>query len=267
MNKSPIEWCDYTWNPITGCLHGCQYCYARRFAARGMGRYELTEFRPTFHTDRLVEPAKVKKPSRIFVGSMSDLLGTWDWMWMNDNDGCYGGTGAPSGLEICEQIARAMEAAPQHTYIILTKADLSSPVQQQKARLLIDAGAWLGVSVTGDVNKSEEEAARINALAALGHKRSLISFEPIMGLSLLTYHAVRNYATGTSNEKLGWLIIGGLTPKSKLTEYQQKEERYDASSLAEICAEHGVPCFLKDNLGFPIKSQEYPEEMETEATP
>jgi len=28
MNKSKIEWCDMTWNPITGCLHGCEYCYA-----------------------------------------------------------------------------------------------------------------------------------------------------------------------------------------------------------------------------------------------
>jgi hypothetical protein len=34
MNKSKIEWCDRTWNPVTGCLHGCQYCYAERIAKR-----------------------------------------------------------------------------------------------------------------------------------------------------------------------------------------------------------------------------------------
>jgi hypothetical protein len=24
-----IEWARWTWNPITGCKHGCKYCYAR----------------------------------------------------------------------------------------------------------------------------------------------------------------------------------------------------------------------------------------------
>ena len=30
MNKSLIEWCDFTWNPVTGCQHGCPYCYASK---------------------------------------------------------------------------------------------------------------------------------------------------------------------------------------------------------------------------------------------
>ena len=34
MNDTKIEWCDMTWNPVTGCLHGCEYCYARRIAER-----------------------------------------------------------------------------------------------------------------------------------------------------------------------------------------------------------------------------------------
>ena len=39
MNKTSIEWVKnpdgsqgYTWNPVTGCLNGCEYCYARRLA-------------------------------------------------------------------------------------------------------------------------------------------------------------------------------------------------------------------------------------------
>lgn len=34
MNKTKIDWCDSTWNPVTGCLHGCEYCYARGITKR-----------------------------------------------------------------------------------------------------------------------------------------------------------------------------------------------------------------------------------------
>ena len=34
MNKTSIEWCDSTWNPVTGCNNGCKYCYVRRIAQR-----------------------------------------------------------------------------------------------------------------------------------------------------------------------------------------------------------------------------------------
>ena len=34
MLKTKIEWCDSTWNPVTGCQHGCEYCYAKRIAER-----------------------------------------------------------------------------------------------------------------------------------------------------------------------------------------------------------------------------------------
>ena len=34
MNDTKIEWCDMTWNPVTGCLHGCEYCYAKKVAHR-----------------------------------------------------------------------------------------------------------------------------------------------------------------------------------------------------------------------------------------
>lgn len=37
MNNTKIEWCDSTWNPVTGCLHGCEYCYAKKQANRFKG--------------------------------------------------------------------------------------------------------------------------------------------------------------------------------------------------------------------------------------
>ena len=40
-NKTKIDWCDSTWNPVTGCLHGCEYCYARKISERFGGCWRL----------------------------------------------------------------------------------------------------------------------------------------------------------------------------------------------------------------------------------
>ena len=34
-----IDWCDSSWNPVTGCMHGCEYCYARNIAYRFGGGF------------------------------------------------------------------------------------------------------------------------------------------------------------------------------------------------------------------------------------
>ena len=43
MNETKIEWCDKTWNPITGCTKcspGCVNCYAFKIAyTRLAGRF------------------------------------------------------------------------------------------------------------------------------------------------------------------------------------------------------------------------------------
>ena len=39
MNRTDIDWCDVTWNPVTGCKRDCPYCYAKKIADRlGMGK-------------------------------------------------------------------------------------------------------------------------------------------------------------------------------------------------------------------------------------
>ena len=68
--KNSIGWADYTWNPVTGCKRRCKYCYARKIHNR-FYKYPFSEIR--FHRDRLREPLKIKKPSKIFLGSMTDI--------------------------------------------------------------------------------------------------------------------------------------------------------------------------------------------------
>ena len=112
FNESKIEWTDFTWNPISGCAHGCPYCYARRitqrfapsidekpieqptraFDSKGVMCYETEHaimlqsgrptpypkgFSPTFHKYLLDEPSKSITPRRVFVCSMGDLFGDW----------------------------------------------------------------------------------------------------------------------------------------------------------------------------------------------
>ena len=43
MNKTKIDWCNSTWNPIVGCYHECEYCYARKIAERFMTQGQVFE--------------------------------------------------------------------------------------------------------------------------------------------------------------------------------------------------------------------------------
>ena len=143
MDKTKIDWADATWNPVTGCLHGCEYCYARGIAKRfcsnehghdtgamapctgdcqscseldghefvgELTRYNHNQsaaypygFMPTFHPHRLDQPSRWTKPRTIFVCSMADLFGEW----------------VPD--KWIEEVINACLAAPQHRYLFLTK--------------------------------------------------------------------------------------------------------------------------------------------------
>jgi len=149
MNKqgiNGIEWCDYTWNPVTGCLHGCEYCYARKMCNR-FGK----SFEPTIHPEKLEEPAKLKKPSRIFVGSTTDLFGDWvpdKWiLWV---------------LEACDK-------APWHQYLFLTK----NPKRYDKLKSngLLPYEHWYGTTVTQDGDEHFTHADYY----------TFMSIEPILG--------------------------------------------------------------------------------------
>ncbi len=167
MNKTAIEWCDYTWNPVTGCKHGCPYCYARKIAERFKGSKAWPQgFEPMFHPDRLDAPRHVgrqyynpmPKGSTVFVCSMADLFGGW----------------VPG-----EWITRVMDAAarvPRHAYIFFTK---------NPSRYLFIPGSyveqknfWFGTTATGGDRPSLE---RIDSLKRLPEGNTFISFEPLLG--------------------------------------------------------------------------------------
>lgn len=75
QSNESIDWAAFSWNPITGCNHGCEYCYARDIANRYYGDLG---FAPALHPQRIHIPSNHKdsgkKNNRVFTCSMSDLF-------------------------------------------------------------------------------------------------------------------------------------------------------------------------------------------------
>jgi protein gp37 len=155
MNKTKIEWADMTWNPVTGCLHGCPYCYARKTAENPFYRKAFPyKFEPHFYPKRLNEPEKMKKPQTIFVCSMADLFGEWvSDLWI-------------------ELIFAEIQRAKQHTYIFLTK----NPKRYLKIPgTYFSKNLWFGATVTG-----MDDTQRICDLQKLPFGNKFVSFEPLL---------------------------------------------------------------------------------------
>lgn len=176
MNKTKIPWADWTWNPIVGCSYisgGCKNCYAAAISKR----FNLPWGEAHFMEDRLEQPAKVKKPGRVFVCSMSDLGhhtvdGKWRYM-----------------------IYQAMRAAPWHTYIVLTKRP-----DQWLCNLPIYT--WAGVSVE---DQSQQE--RIRELLYWHIGTSFVSVEPMLAPITLRKFSMK---------RINWVIAGPETgPKAR----------------------------------------------------
>ncbi len=273
MTKTKIDWADMTWNPVTGCLHECKYCYAKKQTKRFEGYdpdissvdkirhygdlYDLTHypmhretkkgrlvaapypfgFLPTFHRYRLGEPAKLKKPQNIFVCSMADLFG--DWVpdeWIAD-------------------VFEACNAAPWHNYMFLTKHPArfkSLGFPKYPAR---PSAPWFGFSAANQQQLSD----MVLDAQWLPHN-TFISLEPLFGpvdlnrieptgkdayLDLLI--GKRSWFMGgdTNGKRLRWVIIGAETGNRK---GKVIPERRWVQDIVDRCCKAGVPVFLKNSL-------------------
>ena len=127
--STKIEWCEETWNPVTGCTkvsEGCRNCYAERMAKRLAGRagYPADDpFAVTLHPDRLDQPLHWKKPRRVFVCSMGDLF---------HED-------VPHDFIMDVMLTTA--EYPEHTYIIVTKR------AERASKYAFDPHVWRLVKV------------------------------------------------------------------------------------------------------------------------
>lgn len=179
MKYSKIEWTDATWNPSTGCnkvTSGCKNCYAevmaKRLQAMGTPGYE-NGFEFTIMPDRLEIPKKIKKPTKFFVNSMSDLF--------HEN----------MPFDFLDKVFETIRQTPIHQYQILTKRE--NILNEYFKTRTVPKNVWLGVTVENASTKN-----RIDALRNIDAEIKFLSIEPLIAdvgiLDLKNIH---------------WVIVGG----------------------------------------------------------
>ena len=256
MNKTKIEWCDSTWNPVTGCLHGCEYCCARYTSEKVSGHWDENKlktvggngsihvidepmsrhtngknrdvgvhsdiapypfgFDPTFHKYRLNVPQKRNEPQTILVCSTADLFGEW----------------IPD--EWIEAVFEACKKAPQHRYLFLTKNSKRYTELANNGKLPQLDNMWYGTSITGKSMKY---------FFSYGTYNTFISIEPLL--------EPLNVGVG-SFSSTKWIIIGAETGNRKNKVMPQKEWIDNICEAANLTQ---AAVFMKDSL-IPIVGKE-----------
>lgn len=268
--NTSIEWTERTWNPLTGCTKvspGCDNCYAKAMHERfnGAGSFDKV----TLHYDRLDQPTRWRKPSKVFVNSMSDLF---------HKD-------VPD--EFIAEVFAVMSLAPQHTFQLLTKRHgrlrslLNSPEFEPMVRDYAHAmkysgdrpnprmddrnyqtwplpNVWLGVSV----EDQKWADARIPALLGTPAAVRWISAEPLLGAVDLGRwlnvegtlvcgcgqapdgapgaHGCSSACMELEPSALDWVVVGGESGPGARPMHPAW-----ARSLRDQCEEAGVPYLFK----------------------
>ena len=209
-DKSPIEWTQATWNPVTGCTKvspGCKHCYAERLAKRlqamGVKKY-ANGFKVTLHEDALEIPLRWKQPRIIFVNSMSDLFHE------------------EVPLEFIRKVFAVMRQAHQHIFQVLTKR--AERMAELAPLLEWPSNVWMGVSV-----ENQRYTYRIDLLRQVPASVRFLSLEPLLGpipdLNLDGIH---------------WVIVGGESgPGARPMKKEWVLE------IRDQCIRAGVPFFFK----------------------
>ncbi len=156
-----------TWNPVTGCMHGCVYCWCRRYAKRlsemGVEPYSTRGFQPTFIDSRLRK--RFPRNSFIFVCDMGDLLGEWvprEWI---------------------EKVLDTIRMWPHTYFLLLTK----NPRRYLSFNLPLNAVAGATIESNRDypsLSKAPLQSERIDAMKKLTHKHKSVVVEPILEFDL-----------------------------------------------------------------------------------
>lgn len=209
LNRTAIEWCDFTWNPIVGCTRGCKYCWARAQAQRSSCPL-CKKFVPHEHAERLGDPYRRKIPSNIFVCSMGDIF---DPEIENEK---------------IHSIFNVIKENPHHIFFVLTK-NIGRIVECDN--LIVPDNLWLGVSVDGkEYLRGAHSVIGVEILCRTKAYRKFVSFEPLLAPVDFSLYG------------LDWVIIGGQTRPTVIPQHEWVE------NIVEQAFDDDVDVFMKENV-------------------
>lgn len=268
--RTKIDWCDATWNPVTGCLHGCEYCYARKIAERfrgcildlvgdsvvvrdGCGKgpiYELNN--PVSKVDGIdpVLGSRVSKAPYPFSFSPTfhryrlDIPARWTkprTIFVCSMADLFGDW-VPD--EWIQGVFAACRAAPQHRYLFLTKNPTRYCKIANAGWLPGDKNFWYGSTITrkGD-----------SFFAGSVHWNAFVSMEPLLeplDVGIGSFGGAK------------WVIVGAETGNQK---DRVTPEREWIESIVGAAQPTQTPVFMKESLRDLMGAdfqQEFPWEIE-----
>ena len=275
MNKTKIEWCDMTWNPVTGCLNDCEYCYARKQVKRFEGwDYSSGCVRVNIHEDKTYIACDTDThrnwDCESFAleggGKIADLKSAYLTERYNAAPYPFGfiptfhryrlsepaKVKKPQNIFVCsmadlfgdwvpdewiQAVFDACNTAPQHRYLFLTK----NPKRYESFDQYMPPNMFFGWTQTGPSNP---------LLRFFTHHswHTFISIEPLLQ-GFDEFHI----------KGLEWVIIGAETGTRKDKIIPKRE--WIASIVSQCRAATKIPIFMKPSLapiwGEPL-IQEYP---------
>lgn len=214
-----IDWCNFSWNPISGCLHDCSYCYLKKMSER----FKLDMMKPRFRQENLDDLRKLERivninRQKIFVGSSGDMWGDWvDWKDIIEV------------LEICEE-------NPKHIFQFLTK----NPEMYNNFDCI--ENGWYGTTDDGTTRCEFNVENLIDYTPKA--KIRFVSYEPLL------FEPESQYAL----DGIHWIIIGADSSKGACAPPYKW-----ANNLIVSARERGIAVWIKDNYGYLDKIKEFPE--------
>ena len=275
MNRSGIEWCDHTFNPITGCLTGCPYCYARSMVRRFSGdprtnkqhkdkytkkinRYDTASGTKKATLYLLDEPFMGEDGNKIIYPFGFDI--TLHKYRENELDGLKSGckvfVGAMTDIfgpwipdEWIVKIFEICEDHPNNQYIFLTKWPTRYVELKVMGLLPNHPNFWYGTSIT----KPEDQFFSTDEF------NCWVSMEP---LEEEFFFDQDEKETEEGFKYIKWIVTGAETGNRR---GKVKPDLLWIEEIRDMADRQGIPLFMKDSLLTIVKEsdmrREWPDAM------
>lgn len=243
QESKDIEWAQWSWNPVTGCLHNCSYCYARDIAnMKRMEKVYPNGFAPSFRSHSLNAPRNTKVPDEaktdarfknVFTCSMADLFGRWvpkEWI---------------------DSVMKSVRENHQWDFLFLTK------FPQRLSEIEIPENAWMGTTVDlqARVANAEKAFEKVNC------RVKWLSVEPM--IEPLKFARL---------DLFDWVVIGGASVAEGTKDENGDNQKWEPPfewiyDLVTQCREAGTKVYMKSNLGIANRILELPMDLPLKQDP